>query len=137
MTTVQNRRGQSGEAPRRNWGARLPYIVLVGCMALFAYAFIQRVQEVRGLQADQAALQLQNKQTEQRIKALRRTVRYERTAAYIMNAARSTWGYTLPNEVSINANPHYLHPQVRAAPAPTPTPGPSWKVWWESLTRRS
>jgi len=135
MTTVYTRRPTPRGEPRR-LRARLPYVLLAACMALFAYAFIQRLQEVRGLQAQQAALQVQNRAIQQRVQALRRQVRYEHTSAFIMSAARSTFGYTLPNEVSLNAATHRQVVRVQAAPAVTPTPGPSWQAWWTSLTAR-
>jgi cell division protein FtsB len=104
-------------------------------MALFAFAFVNKMQETRRLAAEKAALQYQNDQTQQQNAALQRATRYEKTYHYVEDAARADFGYVQANEVAIEAKPVTAppppHPTFRPAPA-RPAP-PVWQQWWHAF----
>jgi cell division protein FtsL len=131
-----DRRAQTGQTEeRRRLRIRPLYVLLAIILALFAFKFIQKTQEMRQLQAERAALQYQNQQTQQDNTAMQRRIRWYRTPQYVSEEARSVLGKTNPGDVSIMSQPQHPHPViVRAAPvrhlAPAP---PVWRQWWEAF----
>jgi cell division protein FtsB len=110
---------------------RPAYVILLLCMALFAFKFIQKTQEIRALAAQAAAVRYQNERTAAENDQLRREIGYYRTPNYIENTAR-TYGFARPGDVPIQTQP--VNPRivaVRAAPLPAPSMAtPVWKQWW-------
>lgn len=114
---------------------RPAYIVLAVLLALFALKFVQKMQEVRQLQAQQAALQTSNDQTHRQNVKLQRAIRYYSTSQYVEQEARAVLGYTMPGNVSVLTRPRRA-PVVafRAAPRkPLLPPEPSWQQWWHAM----
>jgi cell division protein FtsB len=116
----------------RRFKVRPTYVILGVLMALFAFKFIQKTQEIRQLQQQEAALRYENQQTAQQNAQLQREIITYRSAQWVADQARSLLGFTMPGEVPIQ--PQIVHqPVVEARPAPVPTPAPSvpvWKQWW-------
>src|SRR5579884_3069761 len=136
MAGMQRRsRVPEREKPHSRFRIRWPYVFLVVILGLFTYQFVQRMQEVRRLQAQASALQYENNQTAQENKQLQSAIRYYRTSQYIEDQARGLLGDTYPGEVSIVSRPVYQrHAVVRKAPpTPIPTPSPSWQEWWQAF----
>jgi cell division protein FtsB len=111
------------------------YVVLVLLLALFAFKFIQRTEEVRQLTRQEMALQLQNEKTRQENARLQRAIQEYRMPRYVEGEARAVLGYTMPGEVAIMTS-HIRHsrprPQVRVAHV-IAAPEPSWKQWWKAF----
>jgi len=107
-------------------------VLLVALMALFAFVFIRKTQEVRQLWVQEVTLQQQNQQTAEDNTRLQRSIRYYRTPKYIESAARSVFGYTMPGDISIISRPKIQRVvMVRPAPPPPlPSAQPVWKQWW-------
>jgi cell division protein FtsB len=122
------------EKPRR---ARLrwQYLILAILLGLFAWKFLQRMQEVKTLQQQASALQAQNNATAQENARLQRAIRYYRTPQYVEQEARAVLGYTMPGNVSILTRPVIARtgPVVRAAPRQLVPPLPVWKQWWRAF----
>lgn len=120
---------------RRRLPVRPEYIVLAIILALFAWKFVQKMQEVRQLQGQENALQISNNQTHHQNVQLRRDIHYYRTPQYVEQEARAVLGYTMPGDVSVLTRPHH-EPVVsfRSAPRkPHTPPQPSWKQWWQAM----
>jgi len=119
---------------RRRLRIRPAYVALAALMVLFAFVFIRKTQEVRRQQAQEAALQQQNRQTAGDNARLQRSIHYYGTPSYIESEARGVLGYTRPGEVPIVTRPTEQRVVVvRAAPAPPPPPSPVWKQWWNAF----
>lgn len=102
-------------------------------MALFAFKFVQKTQEIRRLAAQEAALQLANQQKAEENARLNDSIRYYRTQNYVENEARAIFGYTKPGDVAIFSQPVH-QPIVRVRPAPPrlqAPPKPTWQQWWD------
>lgn len=114
---------------------RPAYIILAILMALFAFKFIQKTQEIRTLRQEESALRYQNQQTAAENTRLQRAIGYYRTSDYIENEARALFGYTKPGEVAIQSSLSRAPvATVRPAPPPSaPPPPPVWKQWWRTF----
>ena len=118
---------------RKRFRLRLAYVILAIAMALFAYKFLEKTKEIRGLAQQAAALRYQNQQTARQNASLQRSIKNYRTPQYVENEARAVFGYTLPGDVAIESQP-IPRPVVtaRAAPPrPAPPPLPIWEQWWK------
>lgn len=114
---------------------RPAYVILLVLMALFAFKFVQKTQEIRRLAAQEAALQYANRKTAQANARLASAIRYYRTPDYAAGEARAVFGYTEPGDVAIMSRP-IQEPAVavRAAPPRPPSPSkPVWKQWWDAF----
>lgn len=135
ITVPKEQRERKPKSQRRGMVRfRLAYILLLGVMGLFAYAYLQKTQEVRSLSAQQAALMAENQRVAQDNAITRRENRYYRTQQYEIQDARSM-GWTGPGETSIQVLP-VKHPVavVRRAIAPLIAPAkPAWQQWWNSF----
>jgi cell division protein FtsB len=114
---------------------RPAYIILAILMALFAFKFIQKTQEIRALRQEETSLRIENQQTAAENARLQRSIGYYQTSDYIENEARALFGYTKPGEVAIQSN--IMHAPVvtvrPAPPPPAPPPLPVWKQWWRTF----
>ncbi len=119
----------------RGWRVRPLSLLLLAAMALFGYKFLQKTQEIRGLAAQEAALQSQNQNLAQQNARIRQSQRYYQTDRYVEDAARSTLGLIKPGETVIVAPPVRQRIEtVRSAPlAPLAPPDPPWKQWWNAF----
>ena len=110
---------------------RPAYLILLLCMALFAFKFIQKTQEIRALAAQAAAIRHQHERTAAENDRLRREIGYFQTPNYIESTAR-TYGFARPGDVPIQTQPVSRRiVAVRAAPLPPPSMAtPVWKQWW-------
>ncbi len=117
------------------WRVRPLSLLLLAAMALFGYKFLQKTQEIRGLAAQEAALQSQNQNLAQQNAQIRQSQRYYQTDRYVEDAARSTLGLIKPGETVIVAQPVRQRIEtVRSAPlAPLAPPDPAWKQWWTAF----
>src|SRR5947209_15363657 len=99
-------RGRSTGGERRGFlRFRLAYVVLLALMGLFAYAYLQKTQEIRRLSAQQAALLAENQRIAQDNARTRQANQYQQTQQYEVEAARSMLGWTAPGETSIQVQP--------------------------------
>jgi len=83
---------------------RPAYIILAILMALFAFKFIQKTQEIRAFRQEETALRFENQQTAAENARLQHAIGYYRTSDYIENEARALFGYTKPGEVAIQSS---------------------------------
>lgn len=123
------------ERPEERAGSRIrpAYLVLLACMALFAFKFLEKTQEVRQLAAQEAAIRYQNAATARDNQRLQRAIGYYRTPAFIESSAR-TYGFTRPGDVPIQIQPVSQRVvAVRAAPLPPTYAEPVWKQWWSAF----
>lgn len=120
---------------RRHLPVRPAYIALAILLALFAFKFAQKMQEVRQLQSQESALQVSNNQTQSQNVKLQRAIHYYGTSQYVEQAARAELGYTMAGDVLILTRPHQAPvPALRAAPSkPLPPLQPSWQQWWYAV----
>jgi cell division protein FtsB len=110
------------------------YVLLLVLLALFTYKFVQKAQEIQGLQAERAGLQYENQKTEQDNRQLRERIRHYRSIQYVGQEARAVLGYTMPGEIAIQVQPR--HPVFRKAPskpARVMPPTPIWQQWARSF----
>lgn len=126
---------QTAAVERRRFRIRPAYVVLALLMALFAFTFIRKTQEIQRLRAEESALLQQNQQTAQDNTHLKRSIRYYHTPQYIESQARGVLGYHMPGEHSILSQARVQPiPVVRAAPPrPLPPSDPVWKQWWHAF----
>ncbi len=119
----------------RRWRVRPLSLLLLAAMALFGYKFLQKTQEIKGLAAQEAALQAQNQSLAQQNARIRQAQRYYQTDQYVENAARSTLGLIKPGETVIVAQPvrQRIETVRSAPPAPLAPPDPAWKQWWNAF----
>jgi cell division protein FtsB len=112
------------------------YLVLAVILALFAVAFVRRIQDVRRLQAQDRTLLQQNAQTAADNARLRRDIRYYQTTAYVEEEARAVLGYTMPGDISIlpKLRPAPVESAPRTPMVLTATPEPAWQQWWQVFT---
>jgi cell division protein FtsB len=117
--------------------SRLAYLALVAFMVFFAYSFLQKTKEIKGLAEQESALRAANAQLISDNARVARNIVYFRTLAYVEERARSDVGLSKPGELIIQSNPRWQQvPAVRAAPPrPTPTPEPAWRQWLDVFTR--
>jgi cell division protein FtsB len=120
---------------RRGLRFRLPYLLVILAMALFAYKFLEKTQQIHRLQAEQTALQRQNDQMQQDSARILRNIKWYQRPQYVREAARSILGYTMPGDVVIQAQlVRAPVPVMRAAPPPPPAPPEAvWRQWWHSF----
>jgi cell division protein FtsB len=126
---------KAAEKPRSPWRFRPAYLLLAVIMGLFAYAYLQKTQEIGRLATEQAALAAQNQQLIQDNQRTRQENRYYTTKQYEVAAARS-FGYTLPGETPVQIGA-VRPPAVVSAPrhvtflaAPVK---PVWQQWWDAF----
>jgi cell division protein FtsB len=126
---------QKPREQRRRRKFRLSYVAVAILMALFAFAFVNKIQETRRLATERAALQYQNDQTQQQNASLQRAARYEKTNGYVEAAARAEFGYVQAPEVSIEVKPVTMHPRPHPTlrPAPARPAPPVWQQWWHAF----
>lgn len=120
---------------RRRSPIRPAYVILAVLLALFALKFVQKMGEVRQLQAQETALQMANAHTHRQNVNLQHAIRYYHTVQYVEQEARSVLDFTMPGNVSILTAPRKA-PVVamRAAPPkPLPPPLPTWEQWWHAM----
>lgn len=132
MRHVIKQSRKDGTKPARRLKIRPAYLILLVLMALFAFKFIEKTQEVRSLAAQEAALRGANSQTEQQNAQLRRTIAYDHTTGFIENTARSVLGYAQPNEIPIMIQPRhavYVSGQASVNARRRAAPQPVWKQW--------
>ncbi len=126
---------KAAEKPRSPWRFRPAYLLLAVIMGLFAYAYLQKTQEIGRLATEQAALAAQNQQLIQDNQRTRQENRYYTTKPYEVEAARSS-GYTLPGEtpvqiVTVRAPAMVSAPRhVTLLAAPVK---PVWQQWWDAF----
>lgn len=122
------------EKPRR-FRIRPAYVILVALLALFAFKFVEKTQEIRQLARQEAALRYQNRQTAQQNAQLQRSIRYFHTSRFVEDEARRLLGYTKQGEVVIESQAtHQPAAYVRPAPTrPAPPSLPIWKQWWQAF----
>jgi cell division protein FtsB len=123
-------------AKRRRLRVRPAYLVLAVFLALFAYKFLQKTREIRGLARQEAALRWQNQQTARQNAALQRAILYDRTMPYVEDQAREIFWYSKPGDILVGSVPTFLQPRpmVRVAPPrPAAPPEPTWKQWWKAF----
>jgi len=120
---------------RKRRRIRLPYLLVAILMALFAFAFVNKLQETRRLAAEKAALQYQNLQTQQQNADLQRAARYEKSMGYIRDMGRAEFGYTAPGDIPIEVKPVTVppHPHPVVLPAPARPAPPVWQQWWQAF----
>jgi cell division protein FtsB len=114
---------------------RWAYIPLLVFMALFAYAFLQKTQEMHRLSAEQATLLAENRRILTDNRQMQRANAYRRTPQYEIERARSLLGWTAPGETSIQVQ-LVKHPVVVVRKAPTRDiipAGPTWQMWWNAF----
>ncbi|MGH2442255.1 MAG: FtsB family cell division protein [Chloroflexota bacterium] len=127
-------KAQPKAQPRKALRFRVAYVVLAGCLALFAYAFILKTHEIQSLVRQQSALQRQNQSLTQENARVRSEIRYDRTPSYVEETARNYLNYTKPGDVSVQVQSTLQHPVIGRAPVIKPAPPqPSWKQWWRSF----
>ncbi len=134
-STESSRRQQQPGPQRGRFQFRFEYLLLAVVLGFCGWKFVERIQEVRRLQAQELALQIQNAETARQNTGLQLAIRYYRTPQYIESEARSRLGYTLPGEVSIETRPN-SPVRVSVRPAPPRTllpPQPSWERWWHAF----
>src|SRR2546423_15606816 len=105
-------------------------------MALFAYKFIQKTQQIHTLAGQEAALRWENDQTAAENLRLQRAIRYYRTPNYVEEQARALFGDSYPGDVLVQSHPvmQRTGPVLRAAPPrPAAPPLPTWKQWWNAF----
>jgi len=126
--------GESPEGKRRR-RIRLPYILLLALMALFAYKFVEKTRDVQGLAAEANALRVENQQFQQQNTRIKQKLPYYQSNAYVIEAARGLLGYALPGDTLVQTNPvqQRVIPVHRAAPPPPSTAKPIWQQWWDSF----
>lgn len=119
----------------RRHRVRPAYVILTVLLALFAWKFVQKMEEIRQLQAQETALQIANTQTHRQNVNLQHDIGYYRTLQYVEQQARAVLGYTMPGNVTILTSPHQAPVvAVRAAPRkPMPPPTPTWDQWWHAM----
>lgn len=135
MRRATKQQTQTPTTQSRGWRVRPLSLLLLAAMALFGYKFLQKTQEIRGLAAQEAALQSQNQNLAQQNAQIRQSQRYYQTDRYVEDAARSTLGLIKPGETVIVAQPVRQRIEtVRSAPlAPLAPPDPAWKQWWNAF----
>lgn len=123
----------SPEKEKSRFRIRPVYMVLVLLMALFAFKFVQKTQEIRQLSQQEAALRYENQQTAQQNAQLQRALGYYRTDQYVADQARALLGYTNPGDVGVQTTVRYAAPvvKVRAAPVRQAPAAPVWEQWWQ------
>lgn len=121
------------ESPHRlRWiQTRLAYLVLLAFMAFFAYTFLQKSREIKGLAQQEAALRAANAQLSADNARVTKNIAYYRTLAYVEERARSDLGWSKPGEVIVQASPRWQPaPVVQRAPTRRPLPPqPVWQQW--------
>jgi cell division protein FtsB len=131
----RNKRVQQSPVARRGWKRiRIPYILVILVMGLFAYSFLQRTQEIRRLNGEKIALQYQIEQTRLDDAQVRQDIRWYRQPAYIQEAARSLLSYTMPGDVPVEVQTSWqkVAPRISRPVSPVSQP-PVWRQWWESF----
>ena len=120
---------------RRRLRIRPAYLLLVVLMGLFAFKFIQKTEQIKSLNAQEVALQQQNRSLEVERANTRAAIRGYRSPSYVENTARSILGYAKPGETLVQLAPtQVVVEHVRAAPVATPAPSqPTWKLWWRTF----
>ena len=115
------------------WG----YVILAIVLVFFTYKFIEKVEEVRHLSAQEAALRHENQQTAGQNRSIQQALKYYQTTQYVESQARALFGYTRPGDIMVEVQPHYQHVVERAAPpTPIPTPAPVWRQWVHAILHR-
>jgi cell division protein FtsB len=119
---------------RKGFRLRLPYIMLLVLLVLFAVKFIQKTQEIRGLEAQKAALAYQNQQLQHDNEHVQQSIRYYHSPQYVEEEARAVFGYTRSGDVAIMSQPRHP-PILTVGPAPRPVAPakPTWKQWWQAF----
>jgi hypothetical protein len=126
---------KAADKPRSRWRFRPAYLFLVAVMGLFAYAYLQKTQEINRLSAEQAALAAQNRQLAHDNAQTERANRYFATKQYEIAAARNL-GYSAAGETSVEITTVKPHAVVRAAPHPIVVSvpvKPVWQQWWDAF----
>jgi hypothetical protein len=104
-------------------------------MALFAFKFVEKTQQIKSLTAQEVALKQQNRALETSRNDTKAAIRQYRSPGYVEDTARSVLGFTKPGETLVQVQP--TRPVVehfRAAPVHTPAPSPAtWKQWWSTF----
>ena len=131
---TQQQKKQSPER-RRRFRIRPAFLLLVVLMGLFAFKFVQKTEQIKSLNAQEVALQQQNRALEIDRSTTKAAIRGYRSPAYVETTARSVLGYTKPGETSVQLAPtQVVIEHVRPAPAPVPPPSqPTWKLWWNTF----
>src|SRR5947209_19469321 len=109
--TRRSRPAPPRSKPRRR-RLRWEYLLLAVALGFFTWKFVERMQEVRLLQREAAALQAENNQTAQDNARLQGAIRYYGTENFVRQEARSVLGYTMPGDVSILTRPIIQRPVV-------------------------
>ncbi len=135
MRRATKQQTQTPTTQSRRWRVRPLSLLLLAAMALFGYKFLQKTQEIKGLAAQEAALQAQNQNLAQQNAQIRQSQRYYQTNQYVENAARSTLGLIKPGETVIVAQPvrQRIETVRSAPPVPLAPPDPAWKQWWNAF----
>jgi cell division protein FtsB len=125
----------AAEKPRSPWRFRPAYLLLVAIMGLFAYAYLQKTQEISRLSVEQAALAARNHQLVLDNQRTSRENRYYATKRYEVEAARSI-GYSAPGETPVQIGT-IKPPAVVSAPRHVTVPAlsvkPVWQQWWDAF----
>jgi len=110
-------------------------MVLALVMALFAYKFVEKDQEIHRLQAQANALQTANYQTSRDNQSIRRSLPYYQSTDYVAEQARDLLGYTFPGDTLVHTAPVAAPVErVRRPPPPPPAaPKPTWQQWWDAF----
>lgn len=117
--------------------SRLAYLALIAFMVFFAYSFLQKTKEIKGLAQQENALRASNAQLSAENAQVARSIGYYRTLGYVEERARSDLGWSKPGEFIVQSNPQWQQaPAVRRAPARPPAPSqPIWQQWLDAFTR--
>lgn len=133
--STQERRATGAVEGLRRVRIRPAYILLALLMGLFAFKFIEKTQETKGLAAREAALRQQNLALQADSARVKNDIAHYRSPQYVEEEARAAFGYTKPGDTAIQIQP--VPPrvvQVRAGPPqPAAPPEPAWKQWWQSF----
>src|SRR5579859_3989950 len=132
MRHVIKRSHQNATEQRHRRTIRPQYLILLVLMALFAFKFVEKTQEVRSLAVQEAALRATNDATAQQNAQLRSAIAYDRTMSYVQNSARSEFGLALPNDIPVmvlSRHASYAQTPVRVPAFRPVSSGPAWKQW--------
>jgi cell division protein FtsB len=135
MPTVTQQTKKQAPERRRRLRIRPAYLLLVVLIGLFAFKFVQKTEQIRSLNAQEVALQHQNRALEVDRSTSKAAIRGYRSRAYVENTARSVLGYTKPGETLVVLAPTQIVVEhVRPAPVAAPAPSkPTWKLWWSTF----
>jgi len=117
--------------------SRLAYLALIAFMAFFAYTFLQKSREIKGLAQQEAALRAANAQVSADNARVARNIVYYRTLGYVEERVRSDLAWSKPGELILQSGPRWQQvPTVRRAPSrPAPQPEPVWQQWLDVFVR--